>query len=62
MSNVITNSIFINDVLTKTLVELASDKINAVRQKAVSLIIKIINQQSPQWCDNMMIPKLTALK
>jgi len=40
------------------LVHLVQDKIHAVREKASQLIINIICQQSPQWCDSMLIPKI----
>ena len=62
LTAVISNSFFLNDQLTTTLVHLAEDKIGAVREKATKLIINIITQQSPQWCDSMLIPKLLWLK
>lgn len=62
LTGVISNSFFLNDQLTTTLVHLAEDKIGAVREKATKLIINIITQQSPQWCDSMLIPKLLWLK
>ncbi len=41
---------------------LVCDKINAVKEKAAELLINIISQQSPQWCDTTIIPKLAQLK
>ncbi len=58
LTGVISNSIFLNDKLTTIVVHLAQDKIHAVREKATQLIINIICQQSPQWCDSMLIPKI----
>lgn len=58
LTAVISNSLFLNDKLTTMLVHLVQDKIHAVREKASQLIINIICQQSPQWCDSMLIPKI----
>ncbi len=62
LSGVISNSFFLNDKLTTMVVHLAQDKIHAVREKATQLIINIICQQSPQWCDSMLIPKIECLR
>jgi len=62
LGSVINSSVFLTDKMTSLLISLTADKINAVREKATDLIVTIISQQSPQWCDNMMIPKLTKLR
>ena len=48
--------------MTNMIISLVCDKINAVRDKATELLINIILQQSPQWCDMAIIPKLSQLK
>lgn len=55
---VVSNSVFLNDKLTNLLIRLVQDKISAVREKATQIIVNIICQQSPQWCDSMLIPKI----
>ena len=62
LGNVINNSLFLNDKMTNMIISLVCDKINAVRDKATELLINIILQQSPQWCDMAIIPKLSQLK
>ena len=62
LGNVINNSLFLNDKMTNMIVNLVCDKINAVRDKATELLINIILQQSPQWCDTAIIPMLSQLK
>lgn len=62
LGNVISNATFLNDQLTTLLVSLTADRINAVREKALNLIVAVILQQSPQWCDSMFIPKLKKLR
>ena len=62
LDNVINNSLFLNDKMTNMIISLVCDKINAVRDKATELLINIILQQSPQWCDMAIIPKLSQLK
>lgn len=62
LGNVINNSLFLNDKMTNMIISLVCDKINAVRDKATELLINIILQQSPQWCDTAIIPKLSQLK
>ena len=62
LGNVINNSLFLNDKMTNMIMNLVCDKINAVKEKATELLINIIIQQSPQWCDTTIIPKLSQLK
>jgi hypothetical protein len=62
LENVTGNSLFLNEKMVTMMVGLLCDRINAVREKATSLIVAIISQQSPQWCDNMIVPKLAVLK
>lgn len=62
LTAVTSNALFLNDKLTTMLVHLVQDKIHAVREKASQLIINIISQQSPQWCESMLIPKIESLK
>lgn len=62
LENVTGNSLFLNEKMVTMMVGLLCDRINAVREKATSLIVGIISQQSPQWCDNMIVPKLAVLK
>ena len=62
LGNVINNSLLLNEKMISMIVSLVCDKINAVRDKATELLISIILQQSPQWCDTAIIPKLSQLK
>ena len=42
--------------------ELAHDKVDAVRKSVVNLIIEIIKKQSKDWCDAQLIPHLAKFK
>lgn len=41
---------------------LTDDRIDAVRLKINELIILIINNNSKDWCDQWIMPKLTQMK
>ena len=41
---------------------LTDDKIDAVRLKINELIILIINNNSKDWCDQWIMPKLSQMK
>jgi hypothetical protein len=62
LSNVTNNVIYLNDSLLKVIITLTDDRIDAVRLKANTLLILILNKQSKEWSDANLIPKLALLR
>lgn len=58
----ITTPTFLNESVLKALFCLTDDKIDAVRVKINELIILIINNNSKEWCDQNIIPKISQMK
>ena len=42
--------------------ELASDRVDAVRKKTIDLIVNIIKKQNKDWVDANLIPQISKLK
>lgn len=58
----IANQSFLNEGVLKVIFSLTDDKIDAVRLKINELIIQIINNNSKDWCDQCVIPKVSQMK
>lgn len=62
LKSFITNQSFLNEGVLKVIFSLTDDKIDAVRLKINELIIQIINNNSKEWCDQCVIPKISQMK
>lgn len=62
MSKILTNPVFLNAKTVNTIIELASDRVDAVRKKVIDLIIEIIKKQGPDWSDAHIIPLVIRFK
>jgi hypothetical protein len=52
---------FINEKVTKFVVDYLKDRANAVRKEGVRLIVKIIEQHGQPWVEKNIIPKLIPM-
>lgn len=58
----ITSPAFLSEGVLKAMFSLTDDRIDAVRLKINELIILIINNNSKDWCDQWIMPKLGQMK
>lgn len=58
----IISPVFLSEAVLKAMFSLTDDRIDAVRLKINELIILIINNNSKDWCDQWIMPKLSQMK
>jgi hypothetical protein len=62
ISKILQNPSFLNDKAIAMIMELAHDKVDAVRKAVINLIVEVIRKQSKDWCDAQLIPHLAKMK